>query len=267
MDLKAQGKCAGFSLSTNTESVYYEGTGAARQIPDTLEDTVKLSFAAVEDAALQGKLVELSAHPMPAFKATNLITAIQSQAMTKGGMNAAIVQKFSLSDSAGFYRNMLAVGSGVAFTTDGASIAPTAYIPTGNPALSRMLLHAPCNAEETRLLGMLYGSRRAMNASMSELEASAKMYGVTKPQMAFRGEQLVTHQRGVLSTVVVKCGCYPPDATRTWAKENAARRAVALANGMCSFRNLSSEVWMCSYVTNPTVAAQTVAAQTVIIGG
>ena len=231
------------------------GHGIARHVKDSLTDTVKVSFAAVPDQGLQQKLVELSAHPMPVFQATNLITAIQSQAMCKTGMNANVVQKFSLGDPTGFYRNTLAVSTGAAFTTDGTNIAPTAYIPTVNPALTRMLLHAPCDAQETRLIGMLYAARTAMNPAMHELEATAALAGVSNPPMHLRGEFAVQNHVGELSSVVVKNSCYPPTASRTWQKEHDARAAVALETGMCSFRNLNSELWIASFCTNKSPAA------------
>ena len=96
--MQAQGKCVGWTVSENVSTRYFEGTGAARQVPDTLNDTVKVNFAAVPDKGLHAKLLELSAQPMPVWKATNLIPAIQSQAMSKTGMNACVLQKCSLSD-------------------------------------------------------------------------------------------------------------------------------------------------------------------------
>lgn len=252
--MQAENKCVGWSLSENTSTKYFEGTGTARQIKDSLSDTVKVNFAAVPDKGLQQKLVELSAKPMPVFQATNLITAIQSQAMCKTGMNANVVQKFSLGDPMGFYRNTLAVSTGAAFSTDGTNIAPTAYIPTANPGLTRMLLHAPCGAQETQLVGMLYKARTAMNATMHELEATAALAGVSNPPMSLRGEFTVQNHAGDMSSVVVKNSCYPPTASRTWQKEHDARAAVALESGMCSFRNINSELWIASFCTNKSPA-------------
>ena len=252
--MQAENKCIGWSLSENTSSKYFEGTGTARQTKDSLTDTVKVKFAAVEDKGLQQKLVQLSASPMQAFQATNLITAIQSQAMSKTGMNACVVQKFSIGDPTGFYRNTLAVSTGAAFTTDGTNIAPTAYIPTVNPGLTRMLLHSPCEAQEKRLIGMLYNARTAMNPSMHELNATAALAGVSNPLMSLRGEFTVQNHIGEMSSVVVKNSCYPPTKSRTWAKEHAARAAVALESGMCSFRNINSELWIASFCTNKSPA-------------
>ena len=265
--LQARGLCAGFSLAENSKITLYEGTGAARQVAHVPGDRVKVSFAQVKDTGLQKNLDALSATCMPTFKATNMITAIQSQAMTQGGMNAAIVQKFSLADTGGFYRNLIAVGAGAAFTTSrrtasggAVDIAPTAYIPTvRDDVFTRMLVNTPLSARETWLLGQLYRARRPLNPSMQDIEATMLLAGVTKPPMHLRGEHVVLPHTGEMSSVVVKNGCYPQDASWTWAREHAARAAVAVHHGMSSFRHLSSEVWIANFFTNPTPAVAAVA--------
>ena len=146
------------------------------------------------------------------------------------------------------------MSTGAAFTTDGTNITPTAYIPTVNPGLTRMLLHSPCEAQEKRLIGMLYNARTAMNPSMHELNATAALAGVSNPLMSLRGEFTVQNHIGEMSSVVVKNSCYPPTKSRTWAKEHAARAAVALESGMCSFRNINSELWIASFCTNKSPA-------------
>lgn len=252
--MQAQGKCAHFSLSANTSTTYYEGTGAARQVVDSLADTVKLSFVPVPDNNLQQKLDMIAATPLPAFKATNLITALQSQAMTRNGLSSSIVQKFSLADTRGFYQYTLAIRSGAALTTDGVAVAPTGYIPTVHDSkFTRMHVNTPCSAREQTLIRMLYTARQALNPSMHDLEATAVLAGVSRPPMAFRGLQLLQTQTGERSSIVIKTPCHWTAAAKTdWVAENAARCLVARKRGFASFRNISSEIWIADFCTNPS---------------
>jgi len=259
--LQLEGRCANMRLSQIAVCTeFFEGTSCSERLADTLDMSAKVDvrFEPVSDRVMQKKLDVISAQSMVSFKATNLIAALQMQGMHKLGIKSSVEQKFTTNDSSCFYQNVISEGDAVALTTgyDGGTtlqVAPTGYIPSAISSVTRMLVHTPCSAEETNLLTMLWEARVAMNPSLTQILENAATAGVTTPPMRLRGVHRLQNHAGERSTVVLKSGCYPGDATWTWDKEHNARCQLALQHGMASVRHISSHIWLAHFYSNPRV--------------
>ncbi|MDE0756392.1 MAG: hypothetical protein OSB26_17265 [Woeseiaceae bacterium] len=248
-------------VSELTRIGFLEGTGIATECKESMDNVVKVNFEPVDDLVLSKKLDTISATPMPAYQATNLISAIQIQAMQKTGNNVGMVQKYNFNDPACFYRNIIAYGDGLVYSSgqdygsypDGKlHFAPTGYIPnkTQTPITSVMIKTKITDAEKSDLK-ILFDSREAMNIDLKDVLADMSLYEFSRPPLHLRGEIVVDAQSGSKSSLVIKNAMYPRVQGWNWEKENDARRVESLARGMASYRNISSATWIASFYTNP----------------